>query len=122
MSRTSMLLAFLVTLVITVGLSGCGSSTESTTAPAPDQSQPKGRDHADHGGHSEYAEAFAELSQPDRALAEKQKVCPVSGEPLGSMGRPYKVTVKGQEVFLCCQGCEDKIKENPEEYLAKLSN
>jgi YHS domain-containing protein len=54
-------------------------------------------------------------------LAEKQEVCPVSGEPLGSMGSPYKVTIQGQEVVLCCPGCETKIKNNPEKYLAKLS-
>ena len=44
----------------------------------------------------------------------------MSGEPLGAMGKPYKVTVQGQDVLLCCSGCEAKIKANPEEYLAKL--
>jgi Cu(I)/Ag(I) efflux system membrane fusion protein len=36
------------------------------------------------------------------------------------MGTPYKVTVQGREVFLCCPGCEAKIKGDPEKYLAKL--
>ena len=63
---------------------------------------------------------LAELSPEDRAAAEKQKICPVSGEPLGSMGKPVKVTVKGQTVFLCCAGCEDAIKKDPDKYLAKL--
>ena len=62
----------------------------------------------------------SQLSEDDRALAQKQKICPVSGQPLGSMGKPYKVTVKGQDVFLCCQGCEDAIKSEPDKYLAKL--
>lgn len=66
-------------------------------------------------------EALAKLSPEDRALAEKQKVCPVSGEPLGAMGTPKKVEVKGQAVFICCEGCEEKLKANPDEYLAKLS-
>jgi hypothetical protein len=66
------------------------------------------------------AEALAQLPAEDRALAEKQKICPVSDEPLGSMGVPVKVTVEGRDVFLCCESCEGMLKENPEEYLAKL--
>jgi YHS domain-containing protein len=72
------------------------------------------------GDQGRYEEALAELSPEDRKLAEEQKVCPVSGDPLGSMGKPYKVTVLGREVFLCCQGCESQIKADPEKYLAKL--
>jgi YHS domain-containing protein len=53
-------------------------------------------------------------------LAEKQKVCPVSGERLGAMDKPVKITVKGQTVFLCCAGCENAIKKDPDKYLAKL--
>lgn len=76
--------------------------------------------HAEHAGHSQYEDALAKLSPADRALAEKQKTCPVSGEPLGSMGTPYNVTVQGRDVLLCCSGCEAEIKKNPEKYLAKL--
>ena len=76
--------------------------------------------HADQASQSQYAEALAALSPEERALAAKQKVCPVSGEPLGSMGTPLKITVKGQDVLLCCSGCESKIKEDPDKYLAKL--
>ena len=46
--------------------------------------------------------------------------CPVSGQRLGLMGKPVKITVKGQEVFLCCDGCEEAIKNDPDTYLAKL--
>ena len=64
----------------------------------------------------------AKLSAEDRKLAEKQGVCPVSGEKLGSMGEPYKVVVKGRTVFLCCEGCKrDDLLANPDKYLAKLS-
>jgi hypothetical protein len=65
-------------------------------------------------------EGTAALSAEDRALIEKQKVCPVSGGALGSMGDPVKVVVKGQTVFLCCSGCEEAIKKDPDKYLAKL--
>jgi len=64
--------------------------------------------------------SLAKLSPEDRAAAEKQKVCPVSGERLGLMGPPVKVTVKGKTVFLCCKNCEKAIKKDPDKYLAKL--
>ncbi len=65
-------------------------------------------------------EGLKGLSPADRALAEKQAVCPVTDEPLGSMDTPVKVTVKGRTVFLCCAGCEEQIKKDPDKYLAKL--
>ena len=40
---------------------------------------------------------------------------------LGSMGTPPKVDVNGQSVFLCCEGCREALLEEPEKYLAKLS-
>jgi YHS domain-containing protein len=64
--------------------------------------------------------SLKELSPEDLALVKKQKVCPVSGEPLGSMDKPYKMTVKGQTIFLCCQGCEEAVQKDPDKYLAKL--
>jgi outer membrane murein-binding lipoprotein Lpp/YHS domain-containing protein len=72
-------------------------------------------------GQSQYEDVLAELSPADRALVDKQKTCPVSGAVLGSMGKPYKVTVNGKDVFLCCPGCEAEIKANPAKYLAKLA-
>ena len=38
------------------------------------------------------------------------------------MGVPYKVTLKGRTVFLCCVGCEEKLKKNADKYLAKLDH
>ncbi len=69
---------------------------------------------------AEIAAALEKLAAEDRAAAEKQKVCPVSGQPLGSMGTPVKVTVKGQTLFLCCPGCKPAIEKDPDKYLAKL--
>ncbi len=67
------------------------------------------------------AEAFAKLSPADRALAEKQKICPVADMPLGSMGTPIKVDVDGRPVFICCEGCREDLLAEPAEYIAKLS-
>jgi hypothetical protein len=64
--------------------------------------------------------ALAQLSPEDRRLAEAQKVCPVTGEALGEMGAPVKVTVKGQSVFLCCDGCKKKALDNPDKTLAAV--
>jgi YHS domain-containing protein len=71
---------------------------------------------------ADVANGLAELSPEDRAAAIKQGVCPVSGEPLGSMGKPAKVTVKGQTVFLCCPGCEEDLRKEPDKFLAKLKS
>jgi hypothetical protein len=60
------------------------------------------------------------LSPEDRALAEEQKVCPDSGEPLGSMGTPIKVMVKGKPVFVCCKGCVEGVQEDPDATLKKV--
>ena len=77
---------------------------------------------SDSPGTTAEKSELTKLSPEDRALAEKQRICPVTDEPLGSMGVPVKVTVKGRTVYLCCAGCEDELKSNPDKYLAKLAN
>jgi hypothetical protein len=115
-------------------LSGCSSRVpneqQKATAPAQKTVQEvpsKQADHASHEGHEQVETApaslpagLAELSAEDRAVAEKQRVCPVSGDVLGAHDKPYKVTVKGQIVFLCCSACEKQLLANPDKYLAKL--
>ena len=52
------------------------------------------------GGAAADADAgLKELDEADRKAAEKQKTCPVSGEKLGSMGKPYKVTHEGPHLL-----------------------
>jgi hypothetical protein len=64
---------------------------------------------------------LAKLSAEDRRLAEEQKFCPIlPGNRLGSMGKPVKVRLRGKPVFLCCGGCEDKAKADPEGTLKKV--
>jgi hypothetical protein len=64
--------------------------------------------------------SLASLTAADREAALKQKICPVSEAALGSMGAPIKVSVAGQEVFICCEGCEDPLKAEPSKHLAKI--
>jgi hypothetical protein len=134
MSKALLFASLSVFMSIGLILTGCSNQQPSASPPETPQSQPAATGHehqgsgpaghqpgeSGHAGHSEYADALAQLSAEDRALAEKQETCPVSGEPLGSMGKPHKVTVSGRGVFLCCQGCEGEIKGDPEKYLAKL--
>ena len=104
-------------LVVTAGFIGCAQEN------APEAEQENGATAVrenEAAADPEVEKALAQLSAEDRALAEAQEVCPVTGEPLGSMGKPEKITVEGREVFICCAGCEDMIRENPEQYLSKL--
>ena len=124
MSRISLSLSFLAVLAFAVSLSGCGDQADSPDS-KPDKQDSAADPHAghDHGQteeQSKIAIALSKLSPADRAAAEKQKICPVTGQLLGSMGRPLKVTVKGRDVFLCCQGCVATIRKDPDKYLAKL--
>lgn len=50
------------------------------------------------------------------ASVARQKICPVSGKPLGSMGQPVAVDINGKTVFACCSGCVDAIQANPHKY------
>lgn len=44
----------------------------------------------------------------DRLGIAVQKICPVSGSQLGSMGDPVKVRIGEQTAWLCCQACAGK--------------
>jgi len=60
-------------------------------------------------------------SQPDdRQLIAKQKICPVTEKALDSMGGPVKLVVDGQVVFICCKGCEGRLRAKSGEYLKSL--
>lgn len=69
---------------------------------------------------AEMIAALSDLSPEDRALVEQQKVCPVTELRLGSMGTPKKVDVHGTPVFICCEGCRERLLSESDKYLAKL--
>jgi hypothetical protein len=76
--------------------------TAGTVAPAPAVGPPAGSASADrlYGG---------------------QKACPVTGEELGSMGKPVAVTVKGRTVYVCCRGCAARAQADPDKTLAAVA-
>ncbi|HET6576534.1 MAG TPA: efflux RND transporter periplasmic adaptor subunit [Fimbriiglobus sp.] len=85
---------------IYIGGSGSGTTTAATVRP----STPADPD-------AEITAALARLGPADRALAEKQRVCPITHKRLGSMGAPPKLTIHGKPVFICCEGCEERAAD-----------
>jgi len=123
----------LLLLPFLFGGAGCGTSAtkDGSNATAAASAKSEASCCASHGLQPPPADSatevdsdcnaeLAKLPPEERLLAQRQKVCPVTGAPLGSMGLPFKVTVKGRMVFLCCGGCEEKLKRNVDKYLAKL--
>lgn len=64
--------------------------------------------------------ALAKLGPEDRRLAEAQSCCPITDEPLGSMGVPVKLKVRDEPVFLCCESCREKALADPGKTLARV--
>lgn len=62
------------------------------------------------------------LPLPQQATAPYggQKLCPVTGDELGSMGAPIPVNVRGQTIWVCCRGCVAKVQRDPDKYLRKV--
>jgi len=86
------------------------AKTDAAQAPAP-----KAEDEA------KIKTALAKLSDADRPLAESQKFCPVQKSRLGSMGKPARIELDGQPVFLCCAGCEDDARANAKKTLEQVA-
>ena len=53
--------------------------------------------------------------------ASVQRICPVTGEELGSMGRPIPVTVSGRTIQVCCRACVAAVQRNPEKYMQRVA-
>jgi len=96
---------------------------QPTAAPKEEAPAPKEEGKSAAAAVSLSADEIAEVkklpaSESDQAL--KQLLCPVSGENLGSMGVPLKVTAAGQTFFLCCKGCNKDVLADPAAVVAKL--
>lgn len=57
---------------------------------------------------------------PGAAQPYTLTTCVVSGEKLGSMGKPYVFVHDGQEVKLCCKNCLKSFHADPMMYLTKI--
>jgi hypothetical protein len=70
---------------------------------------------------AEIEAALAELTPADQQIARKQRLCPVTQLPLGSMGKPVKQNIDGRAVFLCCAGCVQPLLDAPDKYIPSTS-
>jgi hypothetical protein len=64
--------------------------------------------------------AFFVATRADERAIAAQRICKVSGEPLGSMGVPIKATRGASFTFLCCRGCMFKVQADPDRFLGPV--
>jgi hypothetical protein len=101
----------LLVLLFFVGCQGQPSSDTTTTAPGP----------ATMDTDADLRANLSQLGPEDQQRAEQQKYCPMmEGVRLGEMGRPYKVTVQGDSIFVCCKKCVLAAQNEPDRALAKI--
>ncbi len=60
------------------------------------------------------------FSEAERKEIYAQKICPIRGAKLAAMGKPYKMTINGRTLWLCCKGCERGVKKDPEAAFKKV--
>ncbi|MDD2239048.1 MAG: hypothetical protein PHO14_05080 [Kiritimatiellae bacterium] len=51
------------------------------------------------------------------ASGHPQTTCPVMGNPID---QDLSVDVEGYRIYVCCAGCVDMLKAQPEEYIAQM--
>ncbi len=67
-----------------------------------------------HEGHTQMERGALATPAASEIL---QTTCPVMGGPINPA---IFVEYKGKKVYFCCQGCDQKFREDPEKYIAKL--
>jgi hypothetical protein len=113
MSRLTTLGVLGLAMLWTAGSLGCGGEEATEKAPSAEMG-------AADGAASAIEKALASLSAEDRELVVLMGDCPVSGEPLGSMGTPIKVTKGDRSLFICCEHCRELAEKNFDDYIAKI--
>lgn len=116
MLRTTSLAFALFTAFGLLILAGCNNQP----ATPEDTATVEPHDHDQDPVDPEIEANLTKLPPELHELAHDQRICPVSGEPLGSMGVPQAVEVLDRTVLICCEHCEETLKQDPEKYLAKL--
>lgn len=59
---------------------------------------------------------------PTPAKAYPLTTCVVSGEKLGTMGKPFVHSVEGREVQFCCKSCLKEFNKDTKKFLKKLDD
>lgn len=106
------LVLFPLALALVAGCQGGAAPTPKTASKPVETNSPE----------AEVKASLDKLSPEDRTLAAAQKTCPITGEPLGSMGVPPKLTIKDHVVFVCCSSCTKKAEADPEKTLKAIAD
>lgn len=61
------------------------------------------------------------FAQESKAVEERNTICPVTGEKIEE-GTNINVEHKGKIYKLCCSGCIEEFKKNPQKYAAKFKD
>ncbi len=104
------------------GASGSAQRPSSTVRPSTPETPTVDDDGAtsEEADRNQIEESLATLAPDDRKLAELQQFCVVLPKSrLGVMGPPVKLLIKGQPVFVCCEGCRAKALADPDATLNK---
>jgi YHS domain-containing protein len=95
----------LMTLVLALGLVGCGGGSSSTTASEQTQST---------GGETA---ASATIVPNTQAQIGDTTTCPISGETFVVSESSPSAEYNGATYHFCCPGCRERFLANPEQYL-----
>jgi YHS domain-containing protein len=66
------------------------------------------------------ANAAEGAASPAAAKPYPLSTCVVSGEKLGTMGKPFVHSVEGREVQFCCKACLKEFNKDTQKFLKKL--
>ncbi|VGO15569.1 hypothetical protein PDESU_04154 [Pontiella desulfatans] len=62
----------------------------------------------------------ARAGEEKKPEPKKQTTCPVmKGQPID---RNRYIDVKGKRVYVCCSGCINQVKANPDKYIKRLED
>jgi YHS domain-containing protein len=71
---------------------------------------------ADPAPQQAAAAARADAGQAADAGQTINTVCPVSGDTVGSVGKPVYAEYHGKKIAFCCKDCAKKFYKNPDKY------
>lgn len=65
-------------------------------------------------------EKGAEVASGSGGKPYPKTTCIVSGEKLGSMGKPFVFDYQGQEIKMCCKGCKPEFDADPAKFISQI--
>ncbi|VGO21446.1 hypothetical protein [Pontiella sulfatireligans] len=60
------------------------------------------------------------IAEEKKSESKKQTICPVMrSQPID---KDKYIDVKGKRVYVCCSGCINQVKANPDKYIKRLED